>query len=94
MAYGKVPGFIKVLVTSSEPELQYNGQQLACVILLPAVYCNLPQRASGSMDYTSANEVVNTALHILSGLSCGRYLQIPCLFNDAVSNSDNVACNY
>jgi len=45
------------------------------------------------LDYTSANEVVNTALHGFRGLSCGRHLHIPYLFNDAVSNSYNMACN-
>ena len=55
-------------------------------MLLPVFYCNLPQRASSSLDYTSANEVVNTALHGLRGAKLWK-IQIPYLFNDAVSNS-------
>jgi hypothetical protein len=62
-------------------------------MLLRVFYSNLPQRASSSLDYTSANEVVNTALHGLRGAKLWK-IQIPYLFNDAVSNSCNVACNF
>jgi len=43
-------------------------------MLLSVFYCNLPQRASRSLDYTSANEVVNTALHGLRGAKLWKIL--------------------
>jgi len=73
-SYGKVFGFITTLVTNLQPELQHNGQQIARAMLLPVFYCNLPPRVSSSLDYTSANEVVNTVLHGLRGAKLWKIL--------------------